>query len=116
MFGKAVADLQDSLTVSGTRISGNLAFIDDYTGFSSDVSLQEGHYMALKFTAPEDSITTIQMIGGEVVRDPVQLDQDMNAVLRVADPEHQKLKVVVKKDGFEDLVTEYSLTGLTFID
>lgn len=108
--------MQDGLTVTSNRISGNLAFIDDYTGFSGDTSLQEGHYMALKFTAPEDSIVTIQMIGGEVVRDPVALDQDMNAVLRVADQMHQKLKVVVKKDGYDDLIKEYSLTGLTFID
>ena len=72
--------------------------------------------MALKFETAEDATTTIQMIGGEVVRNPVELDQDMNAVLRVADPEHQKLKVVVSKDGYDDLVTEFSLTGLNFID
>lgn len=108
--------MQDDLVVTGTSISGNLAFVENYTEFSGDVSLQEGHYMALKFTAPEDSITTIQMIGGEIVRDPVTLDEDMNAVIRVADPANQKLKVVVKKDGFDDLVVEYDLSGISFID
>ena len=68
--------------------------------------------MALKFEAPEGSTTTIQMIGGEVVRDPVELDSDMNAVIRVADPSRQKFKVVTSMDGAEDIVKVYHLAGL----
>ena len=36
----------------------------------------------------------------------------MNAVIRVADPVHQKLKVVVSKTDMDDLVKIYDLSGL----
>lgn len=69
--------------------------------------------MALKFTATEGATVTIQMIGGEIVRDPVELDSDMNAVIRVADPTNQKLRVVASKDGYTSVTKEYDLSGLT---
>ena len=68
--------------------------------------------MALKFEIPEGATATIQMIGGQVVREPSTLDQDLNAVVRVADPVHQKLKVVVSMTDMDDLVKIYDLSGL----
>lgn len=100
------------MTVSSSRIAGTLNYVTDYTGFSGDPELQSGHYMALKFEAPEGSTTTIQMIGGAVVRDPVELDSDMNAVIRVTDASKQKLRVVTTMTGADDVVKEYHLTGL----
>ena len=71
--------------------------------------------MALKFEAPEGSTTTIQVIGGEIVRNPVELDSDMNAVVRISDPSKQKFKVVTSMDGAEDIVKIYHLAGLKLL-
>lgn len=97
-------------------ISGTLAYITDFTAFSGDPELQSGNYMALKFaTDPADTTVTIQMIGGATVRDPVTLDSDRNAIIRVADKDAQKLKVVVSSKiiGYDDAVYEYDLSNLT---
>jgi len=71
--------------------------------------------MALKFEAPEGSTTTIQMLGGDVVRPPVELDSDMNAVVRVTDPVKQTFKVVTTMDGADDIVKVYYLAGLKLL-
>ena len=86
--------------------------VDDYTGFSGDTALQSGHYLALKFETEENATTTIQLIGGEVVRDPVELDSDMNVVLRISDPMRQRLKVVTTMDDYQTTEKIYRLTGL----
>lgn len=91
-----------------------MAYITDFTAFSGDSELQSGNYMALKFaTDPADTTVTIQMIGGATVRDPVTLDSDRNAIIRVTDKDAQKLKVVVSKIGYDDAVYEYDLSNLT---
>ena len=105
--------MQSNVRMGSNYINGHLAYITDYTGFSGDPELQSGNYLAVKFEATEDATVTIQLIGGAVVRDPVTLDSDMNAVLRISDPTNQKLKVVVTKNGYEDLTKIYKLGGLT---
>lgn len=112
LLGKVVSTLQSDVDVTESRISGNLEFIDDYTEFSGDPALQSGHYLALKFEATEGATVTIQLIGGEVVRDPVELDIDMNAVLRITDPSKQKLKVVATKADYTSVTKIYTLSGL----
>lgn len=112
LLGKYVATLQSNVRVGSNYIDGHLAYVEDYTGFSGDPKLQEGNYLALKFEAPEDATVTIQLIGGEVVRDPVALDQDMNCVLRISDPSKQKLKTVTSMTGAEDVVRIFRLSGL----
>lgn len=66
----------------------------------------------MKFEATEGATTTIQLIGGDVVRDPVELDSDMNAVLKITDPSKQRLKIVSTLDGHSDFVKIYRLPGL----
>ena len=115
LLGKQVSDLQSGLTVTSSRISGTLNYVTDYTQFSGDPELQEGHYMALKFEAPEGSTTTIQMLGGDIVRPPVELDSDMNAVVRVTNPAKQTFKVVTTMNGADDIVKVYHLAGLKLL-
>lgn len=66
----------------------------------------------MKFEATEGATTTIQLIGGDVVRNPVELDSDMNAVLKITDPSKQRLKIVSTLDGHSDFVKIYRLPGL----
>ena len=112
MLGKTVSDLQSDVKVGSAFINGNLAYTTGYTGFSGNSELQSGNYLALKFEATEDATVTVQLIGALVTPNPIELDSDMNMVLRITDPANQKIKVVVSKDGYEDLVKTYRLTGL----
>lgn len=109
--------LQSELSVDNDNlaISGTLYNVTDFTAFSGDPELQSGNYMCVKFaTVPADATVTIQMIGGAVVRNPVELDSDRNAILRVSDKDNQQLKVVASKTGYNTLTSVYSLTDLTF--
>ena len=70
-----------------------------------------GNYLALKFTKASDvTQVTVQMIPGNK---PAQaLDEDMNAVFRVASTD-QVIEVKAYKSAELVQVTTLSLTGLT---
>lgn len=94
------------MAVSAGKITGTLAYVDDYTGFSGDPDLQEGNYIALKFTAAE-GVTVKLGYNGKTVT----LDEDMNAVIRVAD-KTLPLTVTATKGIVTDIKT-FDLSGLT---
>lgn len=110
IFGKAVSDLQEDVVISGNAISGTLKAVTGYTGFSGDPALQDGNFLALKFTAPSGAIVTVELLGG--YSGPVDLDADMNGVWRIENKDTQRLKVTVTK-GSEVATKTYSLAGLT---
>lgn len=111
LLGKVVGDLQSSVTVSGDTISGTLAYIDDYTGFSSDPEEQSGHYLAIKATAQEGDTIVLDLIGG--THGPVTLDDDGICIIRIRDKDTQKLKYTATgADGSTD-ERIWNLTGLT---
>lgn len=110
LFGKSVSDLQSNIVIGTNSITGTLHYIENYTGFSSDVSEQSGNYLALKFGAESGAVTTVQVVNG--THGPVELDSDMNCVFRIADKSTQSIKVVSTKNGKSTTKT-YSLTGLT---
>lgn len=109
--GKSVSDLQSDIVVHDTYIKGNLKYVTGYTGFSEDTDEQSGNFLALKFTATEGATTTVQLVGGDSYMEPVTLDNDMNAVLRITDKNKQKLQVVTTVGG-ESLTKVYSLANL----
>ena len=110
LFGKTVNELQSDIVIDDDQITGTLHYVEDYLDFSSEPSQQSGNYLALKFTAPEDATTTVEVVGG--TKGPVTLDEDMNIVLLIADEETQSVKVTVTK-GDDVSIKTYGLTGLT---
>ena len=111
LLGKVVGDLQSSVTVSGDTISGTLAYVDDYTGFSGDPEEQAGHYLAIKATAQEGDTIVLDLIGG--THGPVTLDEDGICIIRIRDKDTQKLKYTATgADGSTD-ERIWNLTGLT---
>ena len=116
ILGKTVSDLQDDIAVTETRISGTLKYVDDFDDYSEDAELQSGHYLALKFTTDENSLTSVQVIGGTTTEEPVVVGEDMNAVVRITDPMRQRLKVTSELDGCEPNEKIYRLTGLVLAD
>ena len=111
LFGKIVTDLQDEVTVSGDTISGTLAYIDDYTGFSGDPAEQVGHYLAVKCTADEGDTIVLDLIGG--THGPVTLDDDGICIIRITDPATQQLKYTATGADGSTETKLWKLTGLT---
>ncbi len=85
-----------------------MKYQSDYTGFSGDVSLQTGNYIALHFGVPEVDDVTFTV----TVTNPVVLDPDGIVVLRIADKDSQTITVVASKEGYESVTKVYDLTGL----
>lgn len=112
LFGKKVNELQSDVNFVGDNIQGTLKYVTGYTGFSGDPDLQEGNFLAFK-VAPSlgDGATyTVEVVNGH--SGPVQLDSDMNAVIRIESNSTQSLKIVGTLD--EDSVERiYSFSGLT---
>lgn len=111
MLGKKASELQSNVVVSDDAITGTLFHVNDYVGFSSNVSEQKGNYLALQvITEPQEGVTTtVELVGG--TKGPVTLDEDMNIVIRVTDPKTQKVKVISTK-GEKSTTKVYNLTGL----
>ena len=110
ILGKNVEDIQSDVKVHSNYISGDLHYVTGYTGYSGDPDLQSGNFLALKFEHSEDATTTIFLTNG-ITKNPVTLDSDMNAVIRVTNKNNQKLIVTTTKDG-SSVVDTYSLSAL----
>lgn len=110
ILGMTAADLQSNISVAGDVISGKLLYVENYTGFSSDPTLQEGNFLALKIESePADAVTTVELLGGK--DGPKTLDSDHLAVFRVTNISAQTVKVTSTK-GKDSNTKVYKLTGL----
>lgn len=109
LFGKTISDLQSEVVVGDDSISGTLAYVDDYTGFSGNVSEQSGNYLVLHCSVPEVEDVTISV----TVTNEVVLDEDGIVVLRIRDKDSQTVTVVASKEGFESVTKVFSLSDLT---
>ena len=103
--------MQSGVVVDESSISGALAYVTGYTGFSSDTNLQSGNFLALKATTNRvGAVTTVELLNG--TSGPVTLDSAMTIVLRISNPETQSVRSVTTKDGISVTKT-YDLSGLT---
>lgn len=109
ILGKSVAALQKSVSVGDDAIYGTLKYVTGYTGYSGDPALQSGNFLALKFDAEDGATTTVELVGGS--SGPIELDTDMNCVIRIEDNTTQFVEVVSSKNGVTTTKT-YDLTRL----
>ena len=109
VLGKLVSDLQTGVSVAANAITGTLKYVTGYTGFSSDPSLQDGNFLALKFATSKPATVTVEIVGG--TSGPVALDADMNWVGRIANKDTQTIRVIATAGG-NTITKNYSLTGL----
>lgn len=103
-----MSNLQSDVAIdSDGAITGTLAYVTGYTGFSGDASEQEGNYLALKLSAePHDKIEVA--IGD---RGPVDATADGFVVIRLTeltDP----IEVTVT-NGSDSDTQEFGISGLT---
>lgn len=109
LFGKTVDDLQTGVSFGNGTVTGTLKYVDDYTGFSSNVEEQTGNYIVLKAEVPEVSDVTITV----KITNPVTLDSDGIFVGKIANKSSQTITVVASKTGLPSVTRTFTLSGLT---
>ena len=112
LLGKSVGDLQTGVTVGRSAVTGTLKYVDDYTGFSSNVNEQQGNYLVLHAAAGEgveNPVITAEIIGGD--HGPVTLDPDGILIARIKNVA-QKVKFTATADGHEPTTKTFNLASL----
>ena len=114
LFGLTIDDLQSSVSVRNSAITGTLLDIpttsEFYTNAGFDAS-KGTHFLGLLITAVEGASIGVEVIGGQSEGPPVTLDADGIIILQIAN-KSEKIKVTVTKDADTETKT-YVLTGLT---
>ena len=115
LFGKKVNTLQSKIKVEDDNdITGNLKFVEGYTGFSGDPALQSGNFIALKFSDIPATATSVK-VGLEPSRGSglVEIinDPDKNGVFRIDNKFEQNFKIVTT-DGTQTVTQIFDLSRL----
>ena len=110
LLGKDCDDLQETVAVADGAVTGTLKYVTGYTGWSGDPDEQEGNYLALKADFPDGATTTVEIVNG--MFGPATLDEDKNMVLRIADKDVQKVKLVSTGADGTVITKVYSLKSL----
>lgn len=111
LFGLTESDLQENVTVSGTDVTGTLKAVANYTGFSSNVEEQSGHYIVVHVSSNKDSDFVAELIGG--TKGPVTLDSDQTIVFLIKNTSQSIKVTATPKDGSSAVSKTYSLSGVT---
>lgn len=106
-----MSDLQSGIEVEDGAITGTLKYVDS-GALATDWGA--GNFIALKFDpALADGECTYRVgLVPSVSSGFVQLDEDMDAVMKVTDKDSQKLVVITCK-GYNESEQVYDLSGLT---
>lgn len=108
MLGKVVTDLQSDISIGSIAIGGTLKYVTGYTGYSGDVDLQEGNFIALHASADDGATITAEIIGGE--SGEKTLDSDGLVVARLT-TNATSIRFKASKDG-QTQVKEFNLISL----
>jgi len=112
LLGKVASDLMDGVAIADGEATGTLKYVDDYTGFSGDVSEQSGNYLVLIAESVEGATITAELTGG--IHGPVTLDDDGILIARITDSVTAVTFTTTK--GTDSKTTVIDLTGLTLAD
>lgn len=115
LLGKYIGDLQKDVVIGANKITGELYYVDDYTGFSGVEEEQQGWYLVTHATVPDVTGATIR-IGISTKEGTKVLDPSDGILIQRLTPTHLGLGAVLSfiasKDGYPDFVRSYDLTGL----
>lgn len=110
LLGKSVTDLQSSISIRNSAITGTSLYVDDYTSAGFDMSISH-NFLALHIGAQEGATIQVELIGGDSEGHPITLDADGLIVLQIRN-KSQKVKVTATK-GTDVETKTFDLTGLT---
>lgn len=110
VLGKLASDLQTNVVLTGENIAGTLKYVSAFTGYSSEIALQEGNYLALEISAaPIDVVVTAELLGSSEA--PKNVGVDGMVAFRITNTTSQSIKVTAIM-GRETTIKTYKLTGL----
>ena len=111
-----VADLQTDVEIEDGVISGSLSYVADYSAAGYE---DGGNFLALKVGSSE-SVSNVTYVvtftDGDGESQTATLDEDLNVIIPVTDPETQIVTVTASKEGYVTDEIALSLTGLTLED
>lgn len=111
-YGKSVSDLQEDVAIDeDNKVTGTLALVTDYTGYSGEVAKQTGHYLSLALESEDGA--TIEVSWDE--ENWVDATEDGFVVARVDDHDGP-LYVKATAEGMSDNLVALDLTGLTLAE
>lgn len=110
LLGKTINDLQTGVVVENDSIKGTLKYVDDYTGFSSNLKQQKGHYLAIHAEVPDVEDVTIKV----KMKEEVTLDSDGIYIGWFEENSTTDMVVTASASGKATVKKVYSLKGLTF--
>lgn len=108
LLGKYVTDLQEDVEIDGNYVTGTIKYVDDYTGFSGDTSLQSGHYIVLHAAIEDVTGATIKAKHTGTVT----LDSDGILIVHIADL-NTPIVFTATKSGYGKVTKTIYLNKLT---
>lgn len=115
LWGTDIADLQADIAVTGGAITGTLK----YYGDTSKAIVRDwgpGYFIYLKYANFSSGLSYADVKQGLVPSEGtglLALDSDADALIKVTDKDHQKLKVVQTAPDGRHYVQYFTLSGLT---
>lgn len=106
-----VSELQQEISIEGTKISGTLLNKSEFVDFSNDPAEQEGHYLVLKVEYPEDATAKFSVLGGKTKDKPFPKG-DHQLVVLVSDEKKQRIRIDITRGDYTGTII-YDLSGLT---
>ena len=108
---KKVSDMQDNIVVANGKITGTLKFVKGGIA-PSGILAGDGYFLALKFkdvdaTATSKKVGLVPSAGSGLV----ELDEDMNAFMKLSDKDNQIFEVVIT-DGTRKGIQKFDLSDL----
>lgn len=108
---KKVEDMQENIVIGTDKITGTLKFVKGGIAPSGILS-GDGYFMALKFSEVDESATSKKVgLVPSAGSGLVELDEDMNAFLKISDKNTQIFEVLIT-DGTRKGVQKFDLSEL----
>jgi hypothetical protein len=110
---KTPGDFQDEVSVANGVISGKLTYIDGGLAPSGYLA-GSGYFLALKWSDPDESATSLKVglvpSAGAGMQEAID-DPDRNGVFKIADPANQVIKIITSNADHKTTQI-FRLTGL----
>lgn len=113
VYTKHVSDLQNNVLVLNFKVSGTLKYVEGLTDYSETVEEQEGNFLALAVTLPEQIsgvAMTYSYAGEGKDNEPIS---DGKILVRIPSDLNKGAITVTAKKGTDEYIADYDLSGLT---
>lgn len=111
LLGKVIGDLQDNVEIESRKVTGDIIYVDDYTGFSGLKEEQSGYYLVLHASVPNQTGVTIKA----EISTTVTLDADGILIVRLKNKKKNPITFIAEKSGYGPVRKTYDISGLNLL-